>query len=99
MDNEFGIEFIDESEVEFVRPGRKKKTPSLFDTPISERTYWGNDKGTALIKSLARNAIRRSVRDRVYYDVNDEDLTRVLSREDRNELIEYQIDLIKKEGN
>jgi hypothetical protein len=88
------FEFIDESEIEFSTTVRVKKTPSLFDSELHDRTYWGNDAGTELAMALARIQIRKSIKNMKLIDVNDHDLTRVLLKEYRDELRAYQLEMI-----
>lgn len=89
------FEFIDESEIEFSVSERTKKTKSLFDSPIADRSYWGNDAGTELAMSLARIQIRKSVKNLKLIDIDDHDLTRVLLKRYRDELRMYQLEMIK----
>jgi len=77
------------------RNGGKKKTKSLFDTPLENRTYWGNDDGSKLKVSLARNAIRKDMKFGILFDVDYDDLTRVLNKEYKQELIKFQLELMK----
>jgi len=78
-----------------IRRGKaKKKTKSLFDTPLSERNYWGNDKGTELLMSWNRNAIRKSLNDGFLFDFDNEKFYLVLDSEKRKELIDYQLQLL-----
>ena len=88
------FEYIDESEIEYTISDRVKKTKSLFDTPISDRSYWGNDAGTELAMALARIQIRKSIKNLKLIDVNDHDLTRRLLKEYRDELRNYQLEMI-----
>lgn len=94
MVNKMDFEFIDESEIEFSRTVRVTKTPSLFDSPLHERTYWGDDAGTELAMALARIQIRKSIKNMQLIDVNDHDLTRRLLKEYREELRLYQLEMI-----
>ena len=75
--------------------GGRKKTKSLFDTPLENRSYWGNDDGSNLLTHLGRNAIRKSMRFGILFDIDYDDLTRVLNKEYKQELIEYQLELLK----
>lgn len=74
----------------------KKKTKSLFDTPLENRTYWGNDDGSKLVVSLARNAIRKDMKFGILFDIDYDDLTRVLNKEYKQELIQFQLELMKE---
>lgn len=78
------------------RGGKKKLTPSLYDTRMEDRTYWGNDDGSKLLVSLARNAIRKDMKFGILFDVDYDDLTRVLNKEYKQELIQYQLELMKE---
>ena len=77
------------------RNGGKKKTKSLFDTPLENRTYWGNDDGSKLKVALARSAIRKDMKFGILFDVDYDDLTRVLNKEYKQELIKFQLELMK----
>jgi hypothetical protein len=92
--NKMEFEFIDESEIEYSTSPRTKKTPSLFDTPLEDRTYWGNDAGTELAMTLARIQIRKSIKNLKLIDIDDHDLTRVLLKEYRDELRMYQLEML-----
>jgi hypothetical protein len=95
--NKMEFELIDECEIEYSRGnGSSKKTPSLFDTPLSDRTYWGNDAGTELTMALARNRIRKSIKNLKLMDIDDDDLTRILLKEYRDELRIYQLEILKE---
>ena len=94
MVNKMDFEFIDESEIEFSRNVGVKKTPSLFDSALIDRTYWGDDAGTELAMALARIQIRKSIKNMQLIDVNDHDLTRRLLKEYREELRLYQLEMI-----
>ena len=77
------------------RNGGKKKTKYLFDTPLENRTYWGNDDGSKLKVALARSAIRKDMKFGILFDVDYDDLTRVLNKEYKQELIKFQLELMK----
>lgn len=89
------FEFIDEDQIEFSRKPKEKKTPSLYDTPISDRTYWGNDPGTEIAMALARIQIRKHIKNLKLMDVDDHDLTRGLLKRYRDELRDYQLEMLK----
>jgi hypothetical protein len=89
------FEYIDESEIVTSRSEKTKKTPSLFDSRIEDRTYWGNDPGTEIVMALARMQIRKSIKDLKLFDVDNEELSCLLLREYRDELRLYQIEMIK----
>jgi hypothetical protein len=92
--NTINFEFIDESEIEYCNTHKMKKTSSLFDSPNSERHYWGNDAGTELAMALARIEIRKSIKKGIIIDINDHDLTRRLLQKYREELNFYQLEMI-----
>jgi CBS-domain-containing membrane protein len=78
------------------RGANRKKTKSLYDTPLENRTYWGNDDGSKLVVSLGRNAIRKDMKFGILFDVDYDDLTRVLNKEYKQELIQFQLELMKE---
>ena len=88
------FEFIDESEIEYSTSPRTKKTPSLYDGALIDRTYWGNDPGTELTMALARIQIRKSIKNLKLIDIDDHDLTRILLKEYRDELRMYQLEML-----
>ena len=88
------FEIIDESEVEFTYTERVKKTPSLFDSALEDRTYWGNDPGTELSMSMARIQIRKYIKNLKLMDVDDHDLSRRLLKPYRDELRMYQLEML-----
>ena len=98
------FEFIDEDEIETTRVGRKKKTPSLYDTPLVDRTFWGKtvfkdgelvlDPGSQIAMAQARSMIRRSLRKGLIFDIDDSYPARRLNNDLVEELFQYQIDLL-----
>lgn len=78
------------------RGASKKKTKSLFDTPLENRTYWGNDDGSKLVVTLARRHIRNDMKFGILFDVDYDDLTRVLNKEYKQELIKFQLEMMKE---
>ena len=88
------FEFIDESEIEYSTSPRTKKTPSLYDGVLTDRTYWGNDPGTELTMALSRIQIRKSIKNLKLIDIDDHDLTRILLKEYRDELRMYQLEML-----
>ena len=92
--NEMEFEFIDESEIEYSSTPRKKKTPSLFDSALIDRNYWGNDPGTELVMALARIQIRKSIKNLRLMNVDTDDMTSVLVKECRDELRMYQLEML-----
>lgn len=89
------FEYVDESEIEFSFHERKKKTPSLFDSKIEDRTYWGNDPGTELVMALARIQIRKCIKNLRLMNIDTDDMTSVLGKEYRDELRIYQLEMLK----
>ena len=77
------------------RNGGTKKTKSLYDTPLENRTYWGNDDGSKLLVTLGRRAIRKDMKFGILFDVDYDDLTRVLNKEYKQELIQFQLEMMK----
>ena len=63
---------------------------------MSDRTYWGNDAGTELTMALARNRIRKSIKNLKLMDIDDDDLTRRLLKEYRDELRMYQLEILNE---
>jgi glutathionylspermidine synthase len=97
MENKMEFEFIDESEIVSARgfsSDRIKKTPSIFDTPLEDRTYWGNDPGSEITKIFARMEIRKAIKQLYLMDIEFMDRTRRLSKEDREELRIYQLEML-----
>lgn len=90
------FEFIDEDEVVSCRGERKiKKTPSLFDTPIEERTYWGGDAGTELLMVFSRRLIRKSIKNLRLINLETNDYVARLNKEYREELRIYQLEMLR----
>lgn len=90
------FEFIEEDEIVTSRGERKeKKTPSLFDTPIEDRTYWGGDAGTDLLMTLARIEIRRSIRNLRLINLETNDFVARLGKDYRIELRIYQLEMLR----
>lgn len=88
------FEYIDESEIELSSTPRIKKTKSLFDSPLIERSYWGDDPGSHLTMALARTHIRRSIKNLRLFNVDDSDLTRKLIKRHRDELRMFQLEML-----
>lgn len=88
------FEFIDEDQIESSRSEKQKKTPSLFDSPLIERHYWGNDAGTELAMSLTRIQIGRCIRKMKLLDIDNYDFSRRLNKEYREELCKYQLKML-----
>lgn len=90
------FEFIDEDDVVSCRGERKiKKTPSLFDTPIEERTYWGGDAGTELLMVFSRRLIRKSIKNLRLINLETNDYVARLNKEYREELRIYQLEMLR----
>lgn len=85
------FEYIDESEIEFSRTQRKKVTPSLYDTPLADRTYWGNDPGTEIAILQMRTKIRRAIMNCQLLDIDDTAPANRLSIADIDDLWEFQM--------
>lgn len=102
--SEMDFEFIDESEIVGVRERKKKKTSSLFDSRIVDRTYIGYeisgdnespiDPGTKINIVLVRSKIRKSIRNGYLIDLDDYDLSARLSKEFLQELKNYQLEVL-----
>lgn len=98
------FEFIDEDQIECVRAGRKKKTPSLYDTPLVDRTFWGKtmfkdgelvlDPGSQIAIAQTKSMIRRSLRKGLIFDIDDSYPARRLNNDLVEQLFDYQIDLL-----
>lgn len=73
---------------------KKKKTKSLYDTPMEDRTFWGNDKGTELYMSLIRIEIRRSLKFGHMYDYSVDYRVGRLSKDNVLILKEYEFDFM-----
>ena len=93
MQEGIDYEYIDE-ELVVSRERKPKKTPSMFDTPLEERTFWGNDKGSELVMLLATRRIRECIRNGVLFDVDDDDLTRRLIKQHKDELKKEQLEIM-----
>lgn len=97
------FEIIDEDQIESVRSGRKKKTPSLYDTPLADRTFWGPtlkngemvlDPGSQIAIAQTKSMIRRSLRRGLIFDIDDSLPARRLNNDLVEDLFKYQIDLL-----
>lgn len=89
------FEFIDESEIVNSRSEKTKKTPSLYDSKIEDRTYWGNDPGTEMLMALTRMNIRRSIKNLKLVDIDNDEISCRLLKQYRNELKIYQMEMLK----
>lgn len=74
---------------------KKKKTPSLYDIPVAERSYWGNDPGTDLIKSLIRLRIISSVNRGEMFDFQNNREAGLLDKDAIKEMRDFEISLMK----
>jgi len=72
------------------RNTKRKMTPSLYDAPSVEKTYWGNDPGSEIIKGQVRPDIRFSLNLGHMYDFLSDDRVSKLSKADRDNLREYE---------
>lgn len=100
------FEFIDESEIEFSGRGgnREKKKPSLYDTPLLDRSYWGwedkgngekkIDPGTEIAMINMRSKIRKAIRSGLLLDVTNEYPAMRLNKEFIDQLVRYQLELL-----
>jgi hypothetical protein len=82
------------SSLSFSRKGKKKYTKSLYDTPMEDRTYWGNDKGSDLEMTLTRIEINRSLRKGEMLDIKNCQSAARLNKEYITELMQYQLHLM-----
>lgn len=92
------FEFIDESEIVPSRGfggDKVEKTPSIFDTPLEDRTYWGNDPGSEIIMIFARMQIRKELKLFTLIDIDKDDYCSRLSKEHRKELHIYQLEMLQ----
>jgi hypothetical protein len=75
-----------------LRRNRKaKKTPSLFDTPLSDRNYWTEDSGVKIAMALTRVAISKSLSNGEMLDIKNYPQAARLSKEFVQELMEEQL--------
>ena len=77
------------------RSGCKKKTKSLYDTPLENRTYWGNDAGSEIGMATGRSRISKCIRQGKLFDIDDDIVTRRLNKEYIVELKQFQMMLIE----
>ena len=75
--------------------GKKKLTPSLYDTPLENRTYWGNDPGSEIAIANARLKISSSIRKGYLFDLDEDKNIRRLNKEYLDELYVFQMELLK----
>lgn len=97
---------VEVANLNFKRNRKKKKTPSLFDTELSSRTYWGRedknnpdskvDNGTLLIMSLMGSKINKSLRNNIVIDIDNHDMSKRLVKEFRDQLKIHQINLLQE---
>lgn len=93
QENKKGIRKVNLAELQSLslRTNRKpKKTPSLYDSNIVDRSYWGNDPGTDIEMSLTRIQIRRSLKEGEMLDIKNYEKAAHLSHKSIMELMEYQ---------
>lgn len=85
------FEYIDENDIEYSRRQKKKKVASLYDTPLADRTYWGNDPGTEIAILQMRTKIRRAIMNCQLLDIDDTVPANRLSISDIDDLWEFQM--------
>jgi hypothetical protein len=78
----------------FKRKKKAKKTPSLFDSNLVDRSYWGNDPGTDLEISLTRVQISRSLNKGEMLDIKNCRTATHLNKDNVSELMKYQLHLM-----
>ena len=98
------FEFIDEDQIEHSRHVKQKKTPSLFDSKLEDRTYWGRteindnlsviDPGTQLSFSLMKSRIMSAIRNGHLIDIDDHEISIRLAMEFRNQLKDFQMEVL-----
>lgn len=79
------------SRLNLSRKAKKKRTPSLYDTPLADRTYWGNDPGSEIVKTQVRPEIRRCLKLGHMFDFASDSNVARLSKNDVQELREYEL--------
>lgn len=75
--------------------GKPKKHPSLYDSPIEDRTYWGDDAGSELSYITGIGRISNYLNKGQLFDVDDNIVTRRLNKDYKLELKELQIMLLQ----
>lgn len=92
---------LEDIQDQMLRRGRRgnetviKKTPSNFDIPLSLRNYWNsNGKDYALLESLVRMKIVKTVNRGLYIHLDDDANFNLLEKKEREALHKYQLDLI-----
>ena len=78
----------------FKKKKKAKKTPSLFDSNLVDRSYWGNDPGTDLEISLTRVQISRSLNKGEMLDIKNCSKAAHLSHANVMKLMEEQFHLM-----
>jgi hypothetical protein len=71
-----------------------KKTKSLYDSPLVDRTYWGNDVGSELLMALIRPKIFTSLKNGYMYNFLDDVRADRLSKKHIMELKEHEFNLM-----
>jgi hypothetical protein len=74
--------------------GSVKKTKSLYDSPLADRTYWGNDVGSELLMALIRPKIFTSLKNGYMYNFLDDVRADRLSKKHIMELKEHEFNLM-----
>ena len=78
-----------------IRRNRKpKQTASLFDTPLIDRNYWGNDPGTDIEMAMTRIEISRSLNKGEMLDIKNCPKAAHLGKEQIKELMQHQLHLM-----
>lgn len=75
--------------------GKPKKHPSLYDSLIQDRTYWGDDAGSELLYTTAIGRITSCLNKGQLFDVDDNIVTRRLNKDYKLELKEFQIMMLQ----
>lgn len=81
----------DLSTLNFRRNRKTKKTPSLFDTPLSDRNYWTEDSGVKIAMALTRLAISKSLRNGEMLDIENYPQAAKLDKKYISELMAEQL--------
>jgi len=82
------------SKLNFRKNRTAKKTPSLYDSNLLDRNYWGNDVGTDLEMALTRVEISRSLNKGFMLDIKYCRTATHLSKDNISELMKYQLHLM-----
>lgn len=85
------ISELELSKLSFRRKAKPKKTPSLFDTPLSDRNYWTEDSGVKIAMALTRLAISKSLRNGEMLDIQNYPQAAKLDKKFISELMAEQL--------